>query len=150
MIVNYDGDILTSSAEIICHQTNCSGIMGGGLALQIRNTYPQVFDIYKQYCKSHNPYSMAGNIQVIPISSTRYIANCFGQRNIGKAVTDYNALRMCFGLICFFCQKNNIHTIAVPYKMGCGLAGGDWSIVYSIIESYFKDNDSITCEIWKL
>ena len=25
-------------------------------------------------------------------------------------------------------------TIAMPYLIGCGLAGGDWNIVYNIIE----------------
>ena len=29
--------------------------------------------------------------------------------------------------------------IGFPYKIGCGLAGGDWNVVESIINEIFKD-----------
>ena len=33
--------------DVICHQVNCQGKMASGIAKQIRNTYPQVYDAYK-------------------------------------------------------------------------------------------------------
>ncbi len=30
-------------------------------------------------------------------------------------------------------------TIAMPYRIGCGIANGDWNIVYKIIEQVFND-----------
>jgi hypothetical protein len=32
-------------------------------------------------------------------------------------------------------------SIALPYNLGCGLASGDWNIVYKIIEEVFNDYD---------
>jgi hypothetical protein len=39
-------------------------------------------------------------------------------------------------------------TIAFPYKMGCHRGGGDWDIVYKMIEDAFKDSDCdvLICE----
>ena len=35
-------------------------------------------------------------------------------------------------------------TIAIPYKIGCARGGGDWNIVYKMIEEAFADSD---CEV---
>lgn len=37
MIIDKIGDILHTEADVICHQVNCKGVMGAGLAKQIRN-----------------------------------------------------------------------------------------------------------------
>lgn len=37
MIKEIQSDLLTCGADIICHQVNFEGIMGGGVALSIRN-----------------------------------------------------------------------------------------------------------------
>ena len=46
-----NGNILTfperDEDTIICHQVNCKGVMGAGLAKQIRDKWPVVFDEYK-------------------------------------------------------------------------------------------------------
>ena len=38
--------------------------------------------------------------------------------------------------------------IAIPYLMGCHRGGGDWNVVYAMIEKIFKDskNDVLICE----
>lgn len=38
------GNLLESDCDIICHQTNTLGIMGGGIALQIKNKYPLLYN----------------------------------------------------------------------------------------------------------
>ena len=40
MLINKNGDILKATENIICHQCNTRGIFGGGLAYQIKSTYP--------------------------------------------------------------------------------------------------------------
>jgi len=35
--------------------------------------------------------------------------------------------------------SNNDLSIAIPYKIGCGIANGDWDIVRKIIEKVFND-----------
>lgn len=51
MIYNMVGDLLKQDkVDIICHQTNCKGVMGAGIAFQIKRTYPEVFKKYKEFC----------------------------------------------------------------------------------------------------
>lgn len=39
MITIKNGNILESTEDIICHQVNCQGYMGGGVARQLANSY---------------------------------------------------------------------------------------------------------------
>lgn len=50
MIYNIVGDLLKQDkVDIICHQTNCKGVMGAGIAFQIKRTYPEVFKSTKSF-----------------------------------------------------------------------------------------------------
>ena len=57
--------------------------------------------------------------------------------------TDYKAFNKCCKVLKNFIEEYKLNkddiTIGFPYKIGCGLAGGDWNIVYNIIEDEFKD-----------
>ena len=50
MIRVIDGDLFTTDARFIVHQVNCKGVMGSGVAKQVRNKYPHVFVEYKKAC----------------------------------------------------------------------------------------------------
>ena len=49
MISYHNGDLLKSGCDIICHQVNLQGVMGGGIARQIANKYPDVEKSYKLF-----------------------------------------------------------------------------------------------------
>lgn len=158
------GDILQSGATIICHQVNCQNVMGSGLAKQIKIQFPVVFNEYQKFCKLYQlPRNCLGKVQLVKINDKQFIANCFGQLNYGYGVkqTDYKALKKCFsdlikyvnGRDVVYLEKSILFnpkttTIAIPYKIGCGLAGGDWDIVKSIIEEVFKNFEG-NVEIWQ-
>lgn len=44
MIKVINGDLFTSDARIIAHQVNCQGKMDSGVAQQVKNKYPNVYD----------------------------------------------------------------------------------------------------------
>lgn len=52
--------------------------------------------------------------------------------------TDYDALRSCLqslkDTVTHSNETKNHTSIAIPYGIGCGLAGGDWAIVEGMIE----------------
>lgn len=136
------GDILSSDADVIVHQVNCQGVMGKGLAKQIRDEYPEVFTEYKLFCSKCNSFDLLGKTQIVRvgfIGFRRYIANLFAQEYYGsgrRCYTDYDALRKCLTTVnSSFAGK----TVAIPYKLGCGLAGGNWDIVSKIIEETLTD-----------
>jgi O-acetyl-ADP-ribose deacetylase (regulator of RNase III) len=162
-IKHYDGDVLTSTAEVIAHQTNCMGVMGAGIALQIAKKYPEVEKAYKQHCAGmrimRNSIYGAGIIPTTnaPFGTTflcktddgKFIANVFGQHSIGRGrrMTDYEALYNALDDLLRQMEQAGMKTLALPYLMSCGIAGGDWEIVSAIISSVFRDTD-ITIEIW--
>lgn len=48
-----NGNIFNTKAQTIVNTVNCVGVMGKGIALVFKLRYPQMFDIYKQYCAAH-------------------------------------------------------------------------------------------------
>ena len=65
----------------------------------------------------------------------------FGQLNYGydgKLYTNYESLERAFKYISRYLRNKSI---AIPYKIGCCRGGGDWNIVYKMIEEIFKDCD---------
>lgn len=150
------GDILEpniseSELVLVCHQVNCKGVMGGGLAKQIKDKYPGVFQNYADKCRQITVgIGGLGDVQYVSvIADAGYIvANIFGQDGFGrdKCYTDYDALNKAFENIAMG-FPNAI--IRIPYLFGCGLAGGNWDIVTGIIEDKLVSK-GIKVEIWKL
>ena len=55
-----DGNIFNCKENIIVHQTNCQGVMGHGIAAQVKERYPEVFRGYYHYCKTQIPEEILG------------------------------------------------------------------------------------------
>lgn len=149
MIKHIKCDIFESGADVICHQVNCQGVMGSGIAKQVKERFPQVFDEYKKFCNSTpNKSELLGSVLGVYVDDVGYIVNIFAQDKFGydgKRYTNYKALqngldhanKLVFG-----------KTIAIPYLIGCCRGGGNWNVVYSMIEKIFSDgrNDILICE----
>lgn len=142
-IIYRNCDLLTTTANYIAHQVNCKGVMGAGLAYQIRQQYPELYNTYKALCNTHAPDDLLGNVYI-----HGHILNIFGQRTYGRdktvVYTDYTALRNAFSLIN---RKLPPHaTIAFPYGFGCGLANGDWNTVLKLITDCFPIRTIYICK----
>ena len=140
-----DGDIFESGADIIAHQVNCQGVMGSGVAKQVREKYPQVYEYYKETCSKPHA-NLLGVCQMCPIglSGDQWIANLFGQDKFGydgKCYTDYDKLREALLSLNRFAKGGKPTTFAIPYLMGCQRGGGDWEIVSKMIEEELTDCD---------
>lgn len=141
------GNILDCSEDIIVHQTNCQGVMGSGLAKQIKDKYPEVFNAYYYYCKTHELKDIFGSALICEYSNGKYIANLFGQDKYGHGLqTDYDMFKKALQEIHDFAKDHKL-SVALPYKIGCGLAGGDWNRVFDIINEIFFDE--VVMEIYK-
>ena len=133
------GNLLDTPFQFIAHQVNCQGVMGAGLALQIRQKYPRVYDEYRLYCATTE--EPLGDHVIVSTPDNHCIINVFGQDSFGteKRQTDYAALYNGF-----ISAIRHIHSnfsmpdyiqivIAIPFGIGCGLAGGDWKEVSRIL-----------------
>ena len=130
------GDLLEAKEDFICHQVNCMGVMGSGVAKQIGDKWPQVKYMYQKRCSLFplaKRGTLLGRILAIKINETQYVINVFGQYNYGRdrnrVYTDYAALQKAFTTM-----RYPNKTYAFPYRFGCGLANGDWTTVRSLIE----------------
>lgn len=149
----YNGDITKCKADIIAHQVNCQFVMGGGVALALRKRWPVV---YNKYLELRNLYTnkpsnkFLGICQIIEVDQNRYVANLFGQDKLGygKCYTNYAALEQALKELAWQVEYMELKTIAFPWLMSCGLAGGDWNIVKPLIEKIFEDLD-IEIQYWK-
>lgn len=145
MITIVEGNILDAKENVIAQQVNCMGIIGSGLAKQIRNKYPEIFQYYSNFVINNGKLKCLGECQMVLVDNkkNKYVANLFGQYNYGrdKQPTDYDALSSALIKLKNYCKEFNL-SISIPYQLGCGLAGGDWDIVYGIIEEVFNDYDA--------
>lgn len=152
MIVYKKGNLLESNCDIICHQVNCQRVMGAGIAKQIRDKWPEVYDDYcfnidRMYDGDFASKSsdLLGMITWTELENGRYIMNFFSQdKFLPRDVchTDYEAFTNCCRTLKKFITEYNLDKsktiIGFPYKIGCGLAGGNWDIVSAIIEREFE------------
>lgn len=129
MLIYKKGDLLKAKENLLCHQVNEDGVMGGGLALQIAKTYPIVEQEYKEFCKE-NKDTLYGQYHAVKIADKKYIINCFTQRDF---VTNLKDIEQVFRGLLHTCKLNNF-AIAIPFKYGCGIATGNWDEVSQILE----------------
>ena len=153
-------DLLTLNCNIFCHQVNCQGVMGSGIAKQIKDTYPIVYTEYIEKCKeTAHKRNLLGKAQFVELSDGKICANLFGQFYYGydgKIYTDDCALYCAFMNLMDYCQilineceyENVI--VGIPYKIGCGLGGGDWTKIYKMICEIFETDDRVQVKICKI
>lgn len=145
MITYYDGNIFDSDAKIICHQVNTYGVMGAGIAAEVKERFPEVYTEYNAFCAANDQDMLLGAVLFSP-TQNGFIANCFSQKGMD---THYDAFDHCMRMVKEFAEEHDDAKIAIPYKMGCGIAGGDWHTVEQIINRVFDGSD-LEVEIWKL
>ena len=55
-VVLKQGDIFTSTSQVIGHGVSTQGVMGSGIARTVRITYPSVFRAYREACEDGRLY----------------------------------------------------------------------------------------------
>ena len=135
-------DILEIEQGIICHQVNCFGVARAGLAKQIANKYPKWESSYRKLCideYGHRRIDLLGGTHGCSINDHLTIASLFGQYGYGQheKQTDYTAFEKALRELKFYTGHRYTYDVYFPYKIGCGLAGGDWIIVSRLIELAF-------------
>lgn len=135
-----EGDILKSTAQYIIHQTNCVSLKASGLAGSIFEKYPQC-NIYNTRGEL-NIWHKPGHIYIVG-----NVINAMGQFFPGKPhsekidgilVNDTEEQRIEWFKMCLarVLKLPNLQSIDFPWKIGCGLAGGNWNEYKKIIGSF--------------
>lgn len=148
MIKIIEGNIVDSQAKVVCQQVNCQGEMNSGVAKAIRDKYPHIYESYKEFCEKRNEENLPlmGMVHFNTIDNKQVYINMFAQDKHGydgEQYTNYDALQQCFEKVKVVLKDRSV---AFPYKVGCGLGGGDWNVVLKMIETVFADYN---VELWK-
>ena len=153
MIHRVKGNLLDSNCDYICHQVNCRGVMGSGIAKQIRDRWPEVYRYYREryvawrYAGNYDEEDMLGSIDDIAIENdilNRHVINMYAQSSYGfnhYRYTSYDAFEDCLYQIKRLVPVGK--TIGFPKGIGCGLGGGDWNIILRMIETVLGDTHEV-------
>lgn len=146
MISHRNGDLLEQTdLTHIAHQSNLCHVMGAGIAKAIADKWPRALEADKATAKGDKR-----KLGTFSFSTGKpVIINLYSQNQFGSGSTDYFAMKTALESL-----KERISPIpgaklGLPYGMGCGLAGGNWSTVSKIIEDVFGQAD-FECVIVKL
>lgn len=137
------GNIFTSDTEAIVNPVNCVGVMGKGLALELKKRFPDNFEEYKKACEAKllSPGKML-TYEASKDTSPRYVINFPTKdhwRQASKLVYVESGLISLRDEI----KRLGIKSIALP-ALGCGLGGLDWELVKPAIEIILDD---VECEV---
>ncbi len=145
MILYIRGDILKSEAEAIVNPVNCEGIMGKGLAYQVRKMYPKTYHEYKVACKE-------GRLKIGKMHWTRennkIIIN-FPTKNKWREKSRIGYIVEGLESLIYVVRELNITSIAIP-PLGCGLGGLNWNQVRKILTDNLEQiSDDVTIYIYQ-
>lgn len=135
------GDITKETTGLIIHGCNCQSVMGSGVALAIKNKWPEVYDAYKSTKQSAKSL---GKVQFVNLDDNLYVGNCWTQEFFGKdgrVYADINAVAKALGTAFEFCEDYDLE-LKSP-KIASGLAGLDWdddvAPIFAHLEECFPD-----------
>ncbi len=133
MISYTTGDILDADVEALVNTVNCVGIMGRGIALQFKNTYPDNFAAYSVACGLGEV--KPGRMFVYEtgrLTNPRYIIN-FPTKRHWRGNSRIEDIETGLKALVVEIEARSIRSIAVP-PLGSGLGGLRWPDVRQRIE----------------
>lgn len=125
------GNLLDIRAGTILHQVNCRGVVGG-LAAALHHKYPDAFKPYFEACRRGAQFALGTFVHAEAVPGL-FIGHVFGQLEPG-ANTDLSAVKSALDDATFLAPSD---TVFAPYKMGCGIGGGDWDVYSAALVDCF-------------
>lgn len=147
IIYKRNKSIFDSSAAFMVNPVNCKGVMGAGLALEIKKRFPENFKYYHEYCSKSSPKG-GDLIWYIPeaskvVEGERAIINFCTKEDWKKPSKLEWVEKGVKQLVTIFEEKyldGNYPTplLALP-MLGCGKGGLEVSEVLNIFSSEFAN-----------
>ena len=149
------GNLLHAKEKFIAHQCNCVTLSARGLAQSIAQRYPWANTYHKRKphptisnCAIKKDRSIPGSVDIVKRGKDEHIVLClYAQYRPGKPghyskypgkYVDTKNNRLAWFASCLQSLEQSGHIdgepIAMPYGIGCGLAGGNWSQYKQMLE----------------
>jgi len=143
-VINYvNGDATQPQGEgpkFLIHVVNDVGLWGAGFVLAVSRRWPQPEAAYKGWHAVRDRLPEVrfelGNVQTVKVGSELSVINMIAQQGVGRRAggipLDYVSLKDCLKRVAELAKPLEAST-HMP-RIGCGLAGGKWSVVEQIID----------------
>jgi O-acetyl-ADP-ribose deacetylase (regulator of RNase III) len=117
--------------KIIVHICNNKGGWGAGFVLALSKKWSEPEAVYRK-----KPRHILGDVEFVKVEEDIMVANMVAQHGFGTMngmpPIRYGAVRICLAEVNKMAARLNA-TVHMP-RIGCGLAGGEWSKIQNIIE----------------
>jgi O-acetyl-ADP-ribose deacetylase (regulator of RNase III) len=142
MIHFTQGNLLKSNARALVNTVNTVGVMGKGIALQFKSTFPLNYKLYQDACK--NGKLTTGQMLVVHendlLRGEKVIIN-FPTKQHWKQPSTYEYIESGLVALQKYLIENPVESLAMP-ALGCGNGGLDWEVVKPMIVEYLSDIDT--------
>lgn len=160
MIIYIKGDLFETPDLVIAHGCNTQGVMGSGVAKEVKARYPKAFRDYNGACYAHTEYNrndtrgllgqVIWSMQMKDGQLDKAIANLITQDTYGRDTSNryvsYDAIDQCLVEL----DNHWVHgvdwnlpkKISMP-KIGAGLGNGNWYVIEEIIKHRLDSFDEV-------
>jgi O-acetyl-ADP-ribose deacetylase (regulator of RNase III) len=142
--VDLTGNIFSSSAKAIVITVNCEGVMGAGIALDAKNRWPEIYDVYSKRCERNGFH--VGEIMWAESESKKVAL--FPSKKLWRAPSKLSYISDGLDTLRTDIDQMSITSIALPH-LGCSNGGLTWSEVKPLIVEKLSTIDGLLVELWK-
>jgi O-acetyl-ADP-ribose deacetylase (regulator of RNase III) len=142
------GNLLESDVEALVNTVNTVGIMGKGIALQFKRSFPKNFAAYERVCKAGvlEP-GQVFTFATDTLHNPRFIIN-FPTKRHWRGRSRLEDIQSGLVALAQEIVRRNIRSIAVP-PLGCGNGGLDWSQVFPLIQRVFDQLPDVEALVYE-
>lgn len=135
-----EGDLFANeySAQAFAHGCNCIGSMGAGIAVGLRERYPEMYLQYRQRCKAIPREFNLGDVWLWKVEDAPSVFNLGTQEGVWRQRASYEAVETALVQMRVLADSEGIQCIAIP-RIGVGYGGLSWKKVREIVERIYAN-----------
>lgn len=142
------GNLFEAQTQALVNTVNTVGVMGKGIALQFKETFPMNFRIYAAACKKGEIH--VGKMLVVKensLNGEKIIIN-FPTKTEWFKKSQYNYIEDGLKDLVKVIEEYKITSIAIP-PLGCGNGGLNWDKVKPMIEKYLGHLTNVNVQVFE-
>jgi O-acetyl-ADP-ribose deacetylase (regulator of RNase III) len=136
-IIFVEGDLFNyPNLDAIAHGCNCAGAMGKGIALEFKNRFPDMYQVYREHCLN----GKFGLCDVFVWKKGSIVIFNLGTQQTWRSKATLIAITESVHKIMQLAHNMGLHRIGIP-RIGAGLGGLDWDDVKQILTQIANEYD---------